>query len=264
MIGLATQMGAPGGTISPTGAVTAPTTITSPLTGGQTPTQFMSSFFGQQAGPTRREAAAPLPVTAEEWRSWYRNLNDDDPRRQGSLPKSSAEMTQEDWTRWSMSQPLSSITGDQQRSGPPSVGGDFFSASSSQFVNPTAGQTTAAPAPDSFAAAKARDPDLSKQRTFLPDTASADPRALAASAIVESSPPSPFAGWSAEDVAAINAISNLYQKGLHTMAPGSLESMGADERKLLFAGGARLGYSPVSELERYALSRPGQGASNAA
>lgn len=86
-----------------------------------------------------------------------------------------------------------------------------------------------------------------------------DARHQAAMALVAANPPSNTQGWSAQDVALLNAIGKTYMAGPQSIAPGAWESLPTDQRDIFLGGVDRLGGSARSFEEGIARSRPGQG-----
>lgn len=77
-------------------------------------------------------------------------------------------------------------------------------------------------------------------------------------ALVAANPPSNTQGWSAQDVALLNAIGKQYMAGPQSIAPGAWESLPTDQRDIVLGGIDRLGGSSRSFEEGIARSRPGQ------
>lgn len=88
-----------------------------------------------------------------------------------------------------------------------------------------------------------------------------DPQAAAAAAVVKASPPSTMAGYSPDDIRALDVIQGIYGAGAHTMAPGVYESMSPAQKALFASGGRKTGHDPREFLAAHEQSRIGQAAS---
>ena len=90
--------------------------------------------------------------------------------------------------------------------------------------------------------------------------------AQAISALVNTTPPSPYDGLNDDDANILRSIATIYSQpgGLSSMALGSLEEMNPVQRSLLLGGGRRLGRSNESDIYDYGMSRFSNGSASAA
>lgn len=90
-----------------------------------------------------------------------------------------------------------------------------------------------------------------------------DPRSAATQAILKASPPSLAAGYSAQDLGALNAIAQLYSAP-QKIQPGQWESLAPTAKRLTLAGISRLGGDPSIFLDTLQKSRLNMGSASAA
>lgn len=83
----------------------------------------------------------------------------------------------------------------------------------------------------------------------------------AAQAVVGANPPSPFAGYSEGDQAALKSIGAIYKAGLD---PYALDALNPTQAGILSGGGKRLGYDVPTEVFRANNKRVAQGSARAA
>ena len=90
--------------------------------------------------------------------------------------------------------------------------------------------------------------------------------AQAIAGLVNANPPSLYEGMDENDINMINNIASIYSApgGLRSMPLNSLETMNPVQRKLLLAGGRRLGRSNEDDLYNYAQNTWSSGSASAA